>query len=153
MTVETRTEQVEAEQVAASPCAFDGSDVSGRLDFDAIPRTVVESLPRNDAEEALLKKAHREKRDIENQSAIEDITLKRRYGNGLLIALAIQLLIMNAIFASVGVKWLQYEQWALHLYVSGTLLEIFALVLVVTKYLFPQSTSEPQKDSDTGNGA
>lgn len=121
------------------------------LDFDSIPRTSVESLPRNDAEEALLKKAQREKRDIENQSAKEDITLKRRYGNGLLIALAIQLFIMNVIFALVGFSILKYEEWALHLYVTGTLLEIFALVLVVTKYLFPQSSLSVPSDSDVEN--
>jgi len=75
---------------------------------------------------------------LRNEALEEDNRLKRRYGNGLLIALAVQLLIMNLVFAAVGFGWLDYKDWALHLYVSGTLAEIFALVLVVTKYLFPK---------------
>lgn len=107
------------------------------IDLESTPHSPADALPRNDDEEASLDRLR-----IRNQSAREDITLKKRYGNGLLIALAIQLVIMNAIFAAVGFTWLKYEQWALHLYVTGTLIEIFALVLVVTKYLFPQATKE-----------
>ncbi len=100
-------------------------------------------MPNNDEEEEAVYR--RQQRDLENASRQEDISLKKRYGNGLLIALAIQLLIMNGIFFCVGFSWLKYEQWALHLYVSGTLIEIFALVLVVTKYLFPPSKGDEAK--------
>lgn len=75
---------------------------------------------------------------LANVGKSDDNKLKRHYGYGLLGVLGVQLLIMNLVFVAVGVGCIHYEEWALHLYVAGTLAEIFALVLVVTKYLFPR---------------
>lgn len=74
--------------------------------------------------------------DLEDQSFAEEIALKKSYGNWLLVFLAIQLVVMNIVFILVGSGRLEYQDYVLHLYMTGTLLEIFGLVLVVTKYLF-----------------
>lgn len=53
--------------------------------------------------------------------------------------LGLQLLAMNGVFISVGLSWLQYQQkWVLELYLAGTLTEVFGIVLVITKNLFPE---------------
>ncbi len=43
---------------------------------------------------------------------------------------------MNIVFICVGANYLNYEDYALHLYMGGTLAEVFGIVLVITKYLF-----------------
>ncbi|MGP7732849.1 hypothetical protein ACTZQ0_00955 [Oceanimonas smirnovii] len=73
---------------------------------------------------------------LDNAGKAQDNSLKKTYGLSLLGILAVQLIVMNAVFVLVGLDKLDYKDWALHLYVTGTLAEIFALVLIVTKYLF-----------------
>ena len=50
------------------------------------------------------------------------------------------LALMNLIFIAFGLGWLLFDKWSLNLFVGGTLLEIFAVVLVITKNLFPKQT-------------
>ena len=52
--------------------------------------------------------------------------------------MAIQLAVMNAVIVLVGAHVLFYQYWTLDLYMSGTLLEVFGIVLVITKFLFPK---------------
>jgi hypothetical protein len=141
----TTEQHTDVEQGVSQACVDVENQALNTDSFDpaTIPAISVDRMPNNDEEEEAVYR--RQQRDLDNASRQEDISLKKRYGNGLLIALAIQLLIMNGIFFSVGFSWLKYEQWALHLYVSGTLIEIFALVLVVTKYLFPPSKGDEPK--------
>jgi hypothetical protein len=46
---------------------------------------------------------------------------------------------MNLVFIGAGLKWIEYSQWQLDLYMTGTLLEVFGIVLIITKNLFPNS--------------
>lgn len=45
---------------------------------------------------------------------------------------------MNLAFTAVGLKWMGFERYELELYLAGTLAEVFGIVLVITKNLFPQ---------------
>lgn len=76
--------------------------------------------------------------------AIEDIRdrqtdreLKKKYALRFIWILIIQLLIMNVVFFCAGFSWLKYEQWVLGLYMGGTLAEVFLVVRLITKNLFP----------------
>lgn len=73
---------------------------------------------------------------LHNQGLADDLRLKRRYGNWAIGLLAVQLVVMNAVFIGVGLKCLEFSEYVLHLYLGGTLLEVFGIVLVVTRYLF-----------------
>lgn len=66
-----------------------------------------------------------------------DRELKKYYASWFIKILIGQLVVMNIVFFSVGFKWLAFEQWTLNLYMSGTLAEVFGVILVVTKNLFP----------------
>jgi hypothetical protein len=78
----------------------------------------------------------RQRKHLENCGLKDELTLKRHYGYGLIVILIVQLLIMNVVFVAAGMKLLSFSEYVLHLYMGGTLLEIFGLVLIVTKYLF-----------------
>lgn len=68
-----------------------------------------------------------------------DRRLRQRWANYFVCILTTQLLVMNVVFILVGVNWLQYQQkWVLELYLAGTLTEVFGIVLVITKNLFPE---------------
>ena len=70
--------------------------------------------------------------------ARSDTILKSRYANWSLGILCGQLLVMNAVFVLVGCRVLHYQDFVLNLYMSGTLIEVFGVVLVITRYLFPR---------------
>lgn len=84
---------------------------------------------------------------LHNQGLADDLRLKRKYGNWAIGLLAAQLLVMNTVFIGVGLKCLEFSEYALHLYLGGTLLEVFGIVLVVTRYLFKSPTPVPRGDS------
>lgn len=67
-----------------------------------------------------------------------DRGLKKLYAKWFIGILIGQLLIMNLAFTAVGLKWMGFEKYELELYLAGTLAEVFGIVLVITKNLFPQ---------------
>lgn len=75
------------------------------------------------------------------QSQLDDAALNRqlkeRHAKAFARILIGQLIAMNFIFFATGLGWLHYERWTLDLFMSGTLAEIFGVVLVITKNLFP----------------
>ena len=73
---------------------------------------------------------------LKNDNLETDIKLKKSYAKWLIGVMIGQLLIMNIVFIFVGLDFMKYNEYILHLYISGTLLELFGLVLVITKYLF-----------------
>lgn len=77
-----------------------------------------------------------QRKHLNNKDFEAEIKLKKSYGFWFLIILACQLLIMNGVFISDGLKWVSFDSLTLQLYMGGTLTEVFGLVLVVTKYLF-----------------
>jgi hypothetical protein len=77
-----------------------------------------------------------ERTKLNNKDFEAEIALKKTYGKWFLIILAAQLLVMNGVFICDGLKWLDFKDLTLQLYMGGTLTEVFGLVFVVTKYLF-----------------
>ncbi|QIL89927.1 hypothetical protein GNX18_09290 [Microbulbifer sp. SH-1] len=66
-----------------------------------------------------------------------DRELKKRYANYFIWILVGQLFAMNLAFILVGFKWMEFERYELELYLAGTLAEVFGIVLIITKNLFP----------------
>lgn len=67
----------------------------------------------------------------------QDRDLKRKYAHQFMWVLIVQLFIMNVIFIVDGTGMLRFDIWTLNLYTGGTLAEVFGIVLVITKNLFP----------------
>lgn len=67
----------------------------------------------------------------------QDRGLKKKYAHWFIGILIVQLFIMNLVFICVGFGWLNFSSWSLNLYTGGTLAEVFGIVLVITKNLFP----------------
>jgi len=70
----------------------------------------------------------------------KDRELKDKYANWFIYILIGQLLIMNLVFCMSGLKFLEFPNWALELYMGGTLAEVFGIVYVITNHLFPKRT-------------
>lgn len=79
--------------------------------------------------------------DPERQEYIHDRKsdrqLKRTYAFRFIWILIGQLVVMNIVFILHGLGLLVFSDYILHLYMGGTLLEIFGIVLVITRSLFP----------------
>jgi hypothetical protein len=73
----------------------------------------------------------------DEEDRISDRGLKRMYANWFKWILIVQLSVMNLIFIIAGAKRLNFSHWALELYMVGTLAEVFGIVQVITKHLFP----------------
>lgn len=95
-----------------------------------------EELVASESQDAPTDDERKRTHKLKNDDFETDIDLKKRYAKWLIGVMIGQLLIMNLVFACVGLKWMEYSDFILHLYISGTLLELFGLVLVITKYLF-----------------
>jgi hypothetical protein len=67
-----------------------------------------------------------------------DTALKKIYASRFIWILMGQLAMMNLILLLVGVGCLQFSDHVLPLYMGGTLAEVFGVVLVITRYLFPK---------------
>jgi hypothetical protein len=74
------------------------------------------------------------KQDINDR--ISDRALKRTYAFRFIWILVAQLVVMNLIFIGTGLGWFNFNEWALNLYMTGTLAEVFGVVMVITKNLF-----------------
>ena len=68
----------------------------------------------------------------------QDRGLKKLYAKWFIGILIGQLVAMNVVLVAAGLGYLAYKEWILDLYMGGTLLEVFGVVLVITKNLFPQ---------------
>jgi hypothetical protein len=77
--------------------------------------------------------------DVEDRKS--DRKLKTIYAFSLLSILVLQLAVMNLVFWRTGSGNLSFEKWTLDLYMTGTLAEVFGVVLVITKHLFPNRIS------------
>lgn len=68
----------------------------------------------------------------------QDRELRKLYAKWFIWILIGQLAVMNLVLVGAGIGYLAFEKWLLDLYMGGTLLEVFGIVLVITKNLFPQ---------------
>lgn len=65
-----------------------------------------------------------------------DRNLRTSYANRWFKVLVVQLLVMNVVFISVGFGKLHFSEWAINVYVTGTLAQVFLVVRDIVKYLF-----------------
>lgn len=70
-----------------------------------------------------------------------DRELKTMYAKRFMWILIGQLVAMNIIFIFTGLGKLNFSHWALELYMGGTLAEVFGIVFVITRHLFPTKFS------------
>ncbi|WKE66259.1 hypothetical protein PVT67_03140 [Gallaecimonas kandeliae] len=78
-----------------------------------------------------------------NQQVLDaeaDRKLKKSYANWFIGILICQLIMMNITFFCVGLGKLKFSEWSLNLYMGGTLAEVFGVILVITKNLFPKKS-------------
>ncbi len=75
-------------------------------------------------------------------SVKNDNKLKNKYACIILLILGIQLLAMYVIFALVGTGTLEYNNTTLNIFISGGILETFALVRIVVVNLFNDNLIE-----------
>ena len=75
-----------------------------------------------------------EQADLDDKKT--DTSLKKLYAYWFIGILIGQLVILNAVFVCIGIGLLKYSDFVINLFLGGTLLEVFGVVLVITKYLF-----------------
>lgn len=66
-----------------------------------------------------------------------DRDLKKKYAKWFMSILILQLSVMNVVFILSGYKILNYSEWSLNLYMSGTLAEVFGGIFIIINNLFP----------------
>jgi hypothetical protein len=74
----------------------------------------------------------------------QDIVLKRVYAFGLLGLLAVQILVIDgalSMYAWKGVAW-KIEPLIIDIWIGATVVEVIAVVLVVTHHLFPSRAAK-----------
>lgn len=70
----------------------------------------------------------------------QDVQLKRRYAKWLLILVAGQLIVADAIFVAyawAGKGW-ELSAGVVEVWLAATLVELIGVALVITRYLFPR---------------
>lgn len=72
------------------------------------------------------------------RGALDDLELRKRYAKWLLIGLGVELFWVNVIFLAYceGNNW-DVPANVIQLFLGSTVLQVFGVVLVITKYLFP----------------
>lgn len=102
------------------------ADILARLDAEAKPKQVRELPPE--------RKARLEGDDLE-----ELIKLKRFYGRVILLLMALQLIVVNAVFALYacsGYDW-RPPEGVVQVWLTATFVQIVSVVYVITRSLFP----------------
>ena len=73
----------------------------------------------------------------ESKDKALDRELKEYYAKILITILIGQLVVMNIVFILTGIGLLKFSKWILELYMGGTLAEVFGVIFVITRHLFP----------------
>lgn len=74
----------------------------------------------------------------------KDRELKESYAKAFKSILATQLAVMNLIFIAVGLGWLRFEKLTIDIFMTGTMIEAFGIVVIITKNLFPQKRTSKE---------
>jgi amino acid permease len=83
----------------------------------------------------------RKRQDEEIARLAQERELQLKYGRWFLIIVAIQLCVMNIIVILIGLKVLSIDNATVRVFVSGTLLQIFGVVYIISKHLFPRKST------------
>jgi hypothetical protein len=68
--------------------------------------------------------------------------LRREYAKKLIIAMFVQLAVVDVAFVAIGVGWLDVPETAINTFIISVFGEIAAMVFFITKYLFPKVGKE-----------
>lgn len=77
-----------------------------------------------------------ERKRIKNDGLRSTIALRGKYAHWFFWLPLGQLVALNAIFVVHRLGWLRFDDWEFNIYVGGTLLETFGVILVVARGLF-----------------
>lgn len=72
----------------------------------------------------------------------QDRNLRSRYATWLMIAMGVQMVVINVVFVLMGCSVLKFEQWTANTFIMGVFAEVAALVLLVVKYLFTPASDK-----------
>ena len=72
----------------------------------------------------------------------QDRKLRSGYSWWLAWVLSLQLCLVNVVFILIGTGNLHYERWVTNTFVISVFGEVTSLVLIIVKYLFPQSSGK-----------
>src|SRR5579872_2473933 len=72
----------------------------------------------------------------------QDRVIRNAYSRWLAWTLSLQLVLVNTVFVLIGSGVLRFEAWVTNVFVVSVFGEVTGLVLIVVKYLFPQSVSK-----------
>ena len=75
----------------------------------------------------------------------EDRQLRRSYATWLLIALSVQMLIVDVAFFLLAAGIIGVDRWVAQTFIISVFGEIAAMTLIVVKYLFPETSSHVLK--------
>ena len=73
----------------------------------------------------------------EDMDKEQDRTLKNKWASWFVWILIVQLALMNIVFMLVGLGLLEFSDISLNVFMGGTLAEVFGVIIVITRNLFP----------------
>jgi len=87
----------------------------------------------------------------------QDRNMRERYATYLIVAMAMQALVVNGVFILMGCGVLTFEAWTPKTFIMSVFAEMAAMVLIVVKYLFTPSSEKvlqflDEKKRATGKG-
>ncbi len=80
--------------------------------------------------------------DLYSKNASKDRDLKDKYAKSLIRILVIQLIITYIIFGLAGAGIFKYDKYVLNIFITGSLLETFAVIKTVVENLFNNNLSD-----------
>ena len=80
--------------------------------------------------------------DLYSKNATKDRELKDKYAKYLIIILGCQLIVTYIIFGLSGCGILTYNKYVLEIFISGSLLETFAIVKIIVENLFSNNLND-----------
>ena len=104
-----------------------------------------ENIPKSIDEVSRKWKLNDQVVDLFSNSINKDIKLKEKYALVLVLMLGMQLIALDGVFIASGRGFLNFSDLSFNIFITGTLGEIFCLVVVIVKYLFKDNLSESLK--------
>lgn len=80
--------------------------------------------------------------DLYSKNAAKDRELKDKYAKSLIKVLVVQLIVTYIIFGLAGTGILKYDKFVLNIFISGSLLETFAIVKIIVENLFNNNLND-----------
>jgi hypothetical protein len=78
---------------------------------------------------------------LAREAARDELRFRRVYAGSLLVAMAIQLAVVNVgffLYAALGVDW-DVNPSVMHVWLAATVVEVIGITAVVTRFLFPSN--------------